>query len=418
MAWVSTLAQREIPDHHGSHRGLLWSPPADSVSASGGVDAIVVPTFRRPAYLAGAANLAIALNCVLVTLHSGKWTTAAKAVERLPAGVPLIAIDVPEPARLNLPPWQTSRLLARTVFARKTDLSAKRNLALMLSRLAGWSRILFLDDDITGLNPDDVRTASGLLDTHNAVGLGIGGFPDHSVVCHAYRQAGGKQQSFIGGGALAVEVNRAGSFFPDIYNDDWFFLLDGKDSIQPTAVTGQVIQYPYDPFRNPDRARAEELGDVLAEGIYWLLDRGQPITDADEAYWAGFLMKRRHFISRVLDMVKADGTLEPYDQARRIAALKGSLGRLSLITPVLCAGYLRAWADDLQRWQHHRARLATGQQLPHALGALSREGYPPLRYRLGGQLAQPSLIVGFPGPAGSFPRATEKTVMAGAPAGR
>ena len=101
----------------------------------------------------------------------------------------------------------------------------------------------------------------------------IGGFPDHSVVCHAYRQAGGEQQSFIGGGALAVEVKRSKSFFPDIYNDDWFFLLDGSKWLQPIAVRGQVIQQPYDPFRTPDRARAEELGDVLAEGIYWLLDQ-------------------------------------------------------------------------------------------------------------------------------------------------
>jgi hypothetical protein len=30
---------------------------------------------------------------------------------------------------------------------------------------------------------------------------------------------------------------------------------------------------PYDLFRTPDRARAEELGDVLAEGIFWLLGR-------------------------------------------------------------------------------------------------------------------------------------------------
>jgi hypothetical protein len=330
--------------------------------------------------------LAKALGCILVTLHSRKWTTAAKAAECLPSDVRLIAIDVPELAQQNLPSWQTSRLLAGTVFARKTDLSAKRNLALMISRMAGWSRILFLDDDITGLNPDDMRKASGLLDTHNAVGLRIGGFPDHSVVCHAYRQAGGQQQSFIGGGALAVEVNRAGSFFPDIYNDDWFFLLDGKYSIQPTAVTGQVIQYPYDPFRNPDRARAEELGDVLAEGIYWLLDRGQPIADADEAYWAGYLMKRHRFISGVLDMVQADDTLEPHDQARRIAALKGSLGRRTLITPVLCAGYLRAWADDLQRWQRHLEHLPAGQQLPDIVGALSRDGRSPLNYRLSSKI--------------------------------
>jgi hypothetical protein len=386
MGWVAAVSGRKIPDHHGSHQDLLWSPPTGPSFAHRGVDAVVVSTFRRPAYLAEAAKLARTLNCFLVTLHSGPWTSAAKAADRLPADVNLIAIDVPEPTKLNLPYWDTSRMLAGTVFARRTDLSAKRNLALVLSHMAGWSRILFLDDDITSLNPDDVRKASTLLDTHNAVGLQVCGFPDHSVVCHAYRQAGGEQQSFIGGGALVTEVKRSNSFFPDIYNDDWFFLLDGSKSLQPVAVTGQVVQYPYDPFRNPDRARAEELGDALAEGIYWLLDQGQPIADADESYWAGFLVKRRRFIEAVLDMVKRDGTLERHDQARRIAALKGSLGRLMLITPTLCEGYLRAWGEDRQRWLDHVEQLPAGQGFPRLLASLSRQGCPPLKWRLGGKI--------------------------------
>jgi hypothetical protein len=279
------------------------------------------------------------------------------------------------------------------VFERRTDISAKRNMALVLSRMLGWSRVLFLDDDITELNPDDVRRASGLLDTHNAVGLHVGGFPDHSVVCHAYRQAGGSQQSFIGGGALAVHLERSDSFFPDIYNDDWFFLLNGDKGIQPVGVTGGVRQYPYDPFRNPDRARAEEFGDVLAEGIYWLLDQGRSVTDADRAHWAKFLVKRKDFIGRVLRMVEQDGTLESADRAHRIAALKGSLGRLELITPELCEGYLQAWAVDRQRWQRHLEQpfirnvqhLSGRERCRHALSTLTQPGAPRLTWRSGGQ---------------------------------
>jgi hypothetical protein len=376
----------QTPYHHGSHRRLLWSP-SDSGGSRRGVDAIIVPTARPPAYLTEAADLAKALSCVLVTLHSRKWTTAAKAAERLPADVDLIAIDVPEPGRLRLPDWQTSQLLARTVFARRTDLSIKRNLALMLCRMLGWSRILFLDDDITELNAQDVWKASSLLDTHNAVGLHIDGFPDHSVVCHAYRQAGGDQQSFVGGGALAIDVKRSSSFFPDIYNDDWFFLLDGDKGLQPTAVTGRVRQNPYDPFRNPERARAEELGDVLAEGIYWLLDQDRSATDADRAHWTKFLDKRARFIRDVLEMVR-EHHLEPDEKARRIAALKGSLGRLALITPELCESYLRAWGADRRDWQHHVDRLPTRQQLPQALAALSRKGCAPLTWKLGGKFSR------------------------------
>lgn len=415
MGPVSAVADKGIAYHHGSHRSLLWSPPADSSSAERRIDAVIVPTFRRPAYLEEAAGLARDLGCALVTLHSGKWTSADKATQRFGSDVNLIAIDVPEPDRLRLPYWQTSRMLAGTVFARRTDLSTKRNMALMLSHMLGWKRVLFLDDDITAVQPDDVRKASGLLDTHSAVGFQIGGFPDHSVVCHAYRDAGGKQQSFIGGGALAVELRRSKSFFPDIYNDDWFFLLDGDKRLRSSAMTGQVIQYPYDPFRTPDRARAEELGDVLAEGIFWLLDQDQLTAEADRDHWARFLDKRGQFIQGVLEMVQVDTNLDLNEKARRIAALKGSRGRLALITPELCEGYLQAWSADRQRWQRHLERLPTGQQLDEALAMLSRRGCPPLRWRLGEGIrlrAQP-VPISAPEPIISGSEAPRKAVGAG-----
>ena len=376
----------EAPDHHGSHRNLLWA--AHDPCQKHEINAIIVPTARPPAYLDEAAGLARSLSCTLMTLHSKRWTSAAGAAQRLrQQTVDFIAIDVPDPIHLRLPDWETSRLLAGTVFARQSDISAKRNVGLVLSRMLGWSRIMFLDDDITGLNPEDVRRASGLLDTHDAVGLHVSGFPDHSVVCHAYRDAGGNQQSFIGGGALAAFLERANSFFPDIYNDDWFFLL-GDKGIRSVGVTGEVLQYPYDPFRNPDRARAEELGDVLAEGIYFLLDQDKSIVDADRAYWSQFLVKRKSFIERVLRMVQQDSKLEQAPKARRVEALKGSLGRLALITPELCAQYLRAWAADQQRWHRHLQQpfMRRIQKLPeherreHALAALSRPGSPPLTW--------------------------------------
>src|ERR1700733_5170512 len=123
MGSVTTLSSKNIADHHGSHQGLLKSPPVGASLAHRGVDAIIVPTFRTPGYLADAVKLARMLDCALVTLHSGPNTTALKAVDRLQADVNLIAIDVSAPGRLNLPDWETSRLLHGTVFASRSDLS-------------------------------------------------------------------------------------------------------------------------------------------------------------------------------------------------------------------------------------------------------------------------------------------------------
>jgi len=358
----------ESEDHHGSHRSLLWTTD-DSASYSAGVDAIIVPTVRRPTVLRHAAEISISLGCTLITLHSGKWTSARQAARQLPPDTNLIAIDVPAHASSCLPELETSRLLANTRFARRSDLSLKRNLGLTLCHMVGWDRIILLDDDITVRDTAHLSRAAGLLDTHHAVGFFIGGYPDHSVVCHAYRMAGGSQEPFIGGGALAVHVDRNRSFFPDIYNDDWFYLLDAKKGLQSVATTGEVFQQPYDPFRNPNRARAEELGDVLAEGAFWLLDQRRPLMDADLRHWEKFLQRRERFIKHVMSLVE-QADIEAGEKGRMMVALKASKGRLARITPELCRDYLRAFATDRERWRDHVDHLAGDQSIWSALRSL------------------------------------------------
>jgi hypothetical protein len=350
MVHVAVMAGTKSPDHHGDHRRLLWQ--ADDATAQTKVDAIIVPTVRPLESLADAARAARLLGCPLVTLHSPGRTSASEAVDHFGRSLGLIAIDVPESAQLRLPALETSRLLAGTIFERRTDVSTKRNLALLLSHMLHWKRVVFLDDDIHVPNPADLSRAVSLLDTHTAAGLRIGGFPDNSVVCHAFREAGGSQGTFIGGGALAVDVKRNRSFFPNVYNEDWFFLLDAGKRLQPVATIGQVFQDPYDPYR-PDRARAEEFGDVLAEGTFWLLDQGRSASDGDLAHWRDFLAKRRMFIGRVISMIESATAIEPAERARRIVALNAALGRLARITPELCVAYQKALVVDQERWQRH-----------------------------------------------------------------
>ncbi|HZC40271.1 MAG TPA: hypothetical protein VE343_06320 [Streptosporangiaceae bacterium] len=387
-----TVTGNGTPLHHGSHQKLLW--PADETSSPARVDAVIVPTIRKPLYLEEAAKVAAELGCPLVTLHSGRYTSAQEAAQHLTwlhhlgrlSRLELVAIDMPAPERLPLPEFRTSRRLAGTRFARRTDLSAKRNLGLLLSRLMGWERVAFLDDDIRVPDPADLRRAAGQLDVHVAVGLGIEGFPDNSVVCHAYRKAGGSQETFIGGGALVVEMERTQSFFPDIYNEDWFYVLDAEKGLRTVGLAGKAIQQPYDPFRNPDRARAEELGDVLAEGAYWLLDQGRSVADADAEHWRSFIGRRRHFIGQVLDMVNAKVAASP-ERKDMIKSLRAALGRLELITPELCVGYMADWAIDQATWQAHLQHLAsrykTSRQQPdQVIKLLARGGAAQLSWSM------------------------------------
>lgn len=340
-----------LADHHGSHRHLLRTPP-EHERRSRPVDAIIVPTVRSASALRPTVDLAAKLDCTLVVLCS-KWSSAS-AIAALAAAqdVELLAVDVKDLPAWVIPQFATSTILERTRFERLTDTSLKRNLGLLLARLVGWRRVVFLDDDILVPAHTDLQEAAGLTDTYAGVGLHVAGYPDNSVVCHAYREAGGAQETFIGGGALAVGTRSLTSFFPNIYNEDWFFLL-GEKGIKPTAVTGTVFQKEYDPFADDRRARMEELGDSLAEGLFWLFDNKKEIKDADIGFWRGFLDRRARFITQVIDMVGERPGIAVAERERMLTSLKAARGRCQYIKPDLCVQYLEAWQADRLTWRIH-----------------------------------------------------------------
>ena len=120
---------------------------------------------------------------------------------------------------------------------------------------------------------------------------------------------------------------------------------------------GEVLQEPYDPYR-AERARAEEFGDVLAEGTFWLLDQGKSASDGDLAHWRDFLAKRKRFIEQVL----AHGRSDRHHRAGGTGADgRGAEGRPRAawhsITPELCVDYLQALVVDQERWQRHIQRI-------------------------------------------------------------
>ena len=100
----------------------------------------------------------------------------------------------------------------------------KRNLGLALAKMCQWTRILFLDDDIS-LSPEKVRSAARLLADYPVVGFQVKNFPVDSVMGHAKRLTGWEQDVFISGGSLLVDPQRLNGFFPSIYHADWFCVL-------------------------------------------------------------------------------------------------------------------------------------------------------------------------------------------------
>ena len=294
------LARRSRLDSHTvltcDTRGLPASP------ASRPVDAIVVPASRGARALDGAAHLATRLNARLVALCSGATSGAAVAARLVArSDCTALVVDIPVGYRHELLPTRTASSRFRILNGnRHNDLSLKRNLGLLMARLSGWSKILYLDDDIgevvdgcpVGLPVDTVYRLATQLDAHQVAGLSCRDFPDNSVVCHARRLAGFEQDTFVTGAALGVNCNdQPLPFFPEQYNEDWFFFsrLTARRSL---AHVGYATQAPYDPFAHPVRAQQEEFGDLLAEGLYALfedqpeeMDYFRRFDEADASYW-------------------------------------------------------------------------------------------------------------------------------------
>ncbi|MFI5608111.1 hypothetical protein [Amycolatopsis sp. NPDC051903] len=350
-----TAAVSATPPNHTVHRRLLVEVGTGATSEAG-LDAIVVPNGRAGHTLEHTWAVAREIGAPVLLLCSHDANAAQAVLAAKKAGARAFAIDADQVPDDVLPRFATTRLLRHHGLLGGANTSVKRNLGLLVAGLAGWQRVLFLDDDITLLRPADLREAAGLLGRYAAVGLPNTGMPDNSVVCHAYRESGGPQDTFVGGGALVVGHHCFDSFFPDVYNEDWFFLLDDT-GLRPTALTGSAYQAVYNPY-DLVRAESEELGDTLAEGVYFLLGQGLRPADATETYWQMFLESRRAFIRTALRQVRAAVGLDPGKRGAMIEALRCALRRNEeRLTPELCAAFVRAWHEDRATWGAHLANL-------------------------------------------------------------
>jgi hypothetical protein len=267
------------------------------------------------------------------------------------AGVEAYAADIPsgDPLRVG---FRTSanKELAAANLGRNPDLSVKRNLGLALARLLGWQKLMFLDDDIHGVATGAVATLAEALDGHSISALIPRDFPDNSVVCHANRLGGGKQDVFASASGMGVRCDRDDlAFFPNLYNEDWFFFAQEAAS-HKIANVGESRQRSYDPYYHPMRAASEELGDLLAEGIYARLDIGEEVWTTDHGYWQQFIARRAQFHRRVLNALSQVKASQREDAARAAESVRAAQRQLTTITPELCQAFVRLWRSDLRAW--------------------------------------------------------------------
>ncbi len=355
-----------------THLQLLTLLTHTSARLRTSLDAIIVPASRPAVNLDHAVTLARAVNCQLVVLCSLR-AQAAQVNELLALRnfTQAVTVDLPEGytlPKLDLITSKPSSLdLPYSCVNPNGDLSTKRNIGLLLARMVGWERIFFLDDDIRDLDASDLREVAAMLGPYGAVGMRAVDFPDNSVVCHGHRKTGGCQDVFISGSVLAVHCAEAFTFFPEIYNEDWFFFYHAAKARRLGRHGRDATQLCYDPFADPQRAAGQEFGDVMAEGLYGLLHNRISADRATSDYWRTFLDSRMRFLNGVLDRSE---NVEPYLRKRITSSTETAMAWSRQISPSMCEHYIALWKKDLHTWEQRLKDVPTGLSVKAALREL------------------------------------------------
>ena len=376
-AGAPSLLSHRIPEQSASHIELLESSNQSQSHAK--FDAILVPTNRPVEFLNTCISLGQQTGIPLIVICSRRVNKqqVLEAAER--ENVQVFAVDLPEYSANSLVgtsfATSTDEDLLAVSAGRTRDLSIKRNLGLVIAKMLGWRRLMFLSDDIYGISKEDVEALAAALNSHNVSVLIPEYYPDNSVVSHAFRLGGGEQDTFATADGMGVRCDRDDlPFFPNIYNEDWFF-FSGEAASRRIAVVGESQQREYDPYRDPERAVKEEFGDLLAEGLYARLDARQGISDVDEAYWTAFKESRRDFLRRVAESLERhpDRDLEDGDGPQVRAAqvsIRAAQEQLERIDSGLCQKFIVLWQADLVEWRRYLTELPRFESISSALDYL------------------------------------------------
>lgn len=356
------------------------------------LDAVIVPARRSVDHLATAAAIAAKAGSTLLALCDEDARAAA-------AGDVADREGVWRWHAANIPPEPTTPLLAFPDPAAslperggRAATRQKRNLGLLVARMLGWRSVLFLDDDIRGLDASDVCFAAPGLHSAAGVGFAVEHWSDHSVVSRAHQLSSVSENFLVGGAALLVDpMSPLLGHFPSIHNADRLFLYDALMHRKVHYAPNAVERVPYDPLTDLRRAGAEEFGEVIGAGLVaYAQHRGRSLVPLYEAYWREFLAHRRDFIAGILRRLDAQPPSPRRLMARR--AVLAAQQQHEIITPATCVRFYQHWRRERRIWQERLTRLRPAAGVGEALCALGLEPVRPTPERL-------SRIGGAPGGA-------------------
>jgi hypothetical protein len=369
-----------------SYADLLATPdiPASSKSKPSGkrdikvpvIDAIIVPTIRAAERLGPAVELASRARCQLIVLYTNSFPAGLSSIlGRLRPGM-VTPLALQSNVRHKVIDIGAAIPQSMISFG-ALDISRKRNLGLMIGRACGWTRMLFLDDDIRRLNIAKISSAAALLDDYPVVGLQVNKYPDASVIGHVRRLTGHGQDPFISGGSLLVDPQKFSGFFPPVYHEDWLCIINHLRH-REVAIGGQVRQLAYQLFTTTQRAQFEEFGEILAAGLLWLVSQsvteGNKHAASDDTYWRAAMEPR--FWEEILSerskllgnlSMHAELALRLQDSTGPLESVQAARQRCGGLSSAEFVSFMRNWLASLGAWQQQLANIRPAGSVAKAL---------------------------------------------------
>ncbi len=177
------------------------------------------------------------------------------------------------------------------------NLGIARNYALDYAINYGYDKILFIDDDISGIEVGLIVNGFKKLTKDTFVSCNIKGLEDNSIVGHIASKVGilDNGPKMLSGGFLFLTPNSILHKFYNIYNEDWILQLLEKEKkriIIEYSVTHNVdkdIQWTL------EQALFQELGELIVEG---LLENSNAFY-LNYTFWDEILENRIKFIEEI-----------------------------------------------------------------------------------------------------------------------
>ena len=192
----------------------------------------------------------------------------------------------------------------RTLGSNGWTLGYTRNYAIILAKVLGFERVLFMDDDIIIEDNSLVYEMFDLLNNADFVSAEIKGMPDLSVVDFIMQKVGLEPYRFMSGGFLAFNLNSVAEYFLNYYNEDWIWLFMHRPEAKLVKY-GEVYQLPYDPFENAiEKALHQEFGEILVEGVkrYIEIENKSNTLLLNKDFWDEIVKMRANLIKDIMHL--------------------------------------------------------------------------------------------------------------------